>query len=90
VRGCLDASIQTFGIWCLDAWQNFSHADTARAPKTFFAQFWASWVPNAKSFAAQVLLFLPMVFRSILPKDGIKQQKFWPKWGTKQALNTMR
>jgi len=59
-------------------------------PRRFFAQFWASWVPNAKSFAAQVLLFLPMVFRSILPKDGIKQQKFWPKWGTKQALNTMR
>jgi len=41
-------------------------------PRRFFAQFWASWVPNAKSFAAQVLLFLPMVFRFILPKDGIK------------------
>jgi hypothetical protein len=29
--------------------------------------------------------FLPMVFRSILPKDEIEQQKFWQKWGTKQA-----
>ena len=34
---CKIFAIQTFGIWCLDAWQNFSHADTARAPKTFFS-----------------------------------------------------
>jgi len=45
-------------------------------PRYFFAQFWASWVTNTKSFAGQVLQFLPMMFRSILSKDEIKQQKF--------------
>jgi len=80
---------KTFDIWCLDAWQNFSHADTTCALRRFFVQFWVSWVPNAKYFAAQVLLFLAMVFRPILLKDEIKQQKILSKWGTKPVLSIM-
>jgi hypothetical protein len=30
-------------------------------PQDIFAQFWVSWVPNSKSFAAHVLLFFVFV-----------------------------
>ena len=39
-------------------------------PLDVFAQFWVSWFPNTKSFAAQVLLFLPMMFRACLVSTG--------------------
>ena len=49
---CKTFAIQTFGIWCLDAWQNFSHADTARAPKTCFCPVLGLLGPKCQKFCS--------------------------------------